>query len=38
MVSVVALHELFAFPLDAPSVETEPIPGLVARESNTRGG
>jgi hypothetical protein len=38
MVSVVALHELFAFPLDTPSAETEPIPGLVARESNTRGG
>lgn len=38
MVSVVALHELFAFPLDAPRLETEPIPGLVVPEMNTRGG
>lgn len=38
MVSVVALHELFAFPLEEPPVETEPIPGHHAREMNTRGG
>jgi hypothetical protein len=38
MVSVVALHELFDFPLDESSAATEPIPGLVAHESNTRGG
>ena len=42
MVSVVALHELFAFPLEEPPVEPETAadagPDLVAREMNTRGG
>jgi hypothetical protein len=38
MVSVVALHELFAFPLEEPPVGAEAIPGHRAREMNTRGG